>query len=230
MTSDVSIQANYEKQAIKIGIITVALAIVANFIPALYLWLVVGIKLDITTILSIWSLAFVTFGIGWIVQPITYYSMMGVSGSYIGWICGSVADLRAPSATMAQKTAGVEPGTPQGDVMSTLGVTGSVFVSVSMVTIFTIIGSKVIPLLPTSVIESFTYILPAVFGAVFADMASKNIKLGIGTIVAAFLIVYLVAVSGIPSALSILFVVIAGMLTARVLFVTERNKQTREKA
>lgn len=216
--------AAFEKQSIRIGIITVSLAIIANFIPALYLWLVKGIMLDFNLILTIWSLAIVTFGLSWVVQPITYYPMMGVAGSYIGWVCGSVADIRAPSATMAQKTAGVESGTPAGDVMSTIGVTGSVFMSVAIITLFTFIGAQALPLLPAAVTKSFTYILPAVFGAVFTDMASKNLKTGLGVIVVAFSLIYLIRFLSLPSALGILLVVLAAMGVARIVFITEKKK------
>lgn len=216
--------AAFEKQSIRIGIITVILAILANFIPALYLWLVKGVMIDFDLVLTIWSLAIVTFGLSWVVQPITYYPMMGVAGSYIGWVCGSVADIRAPSATMAQKTAGVESGTPAGDVMSTIGVTGSVFMSVAIITVFTFIGAQIIPLLPPAVTKSFTYILPAVFGAVFADMASKNLKTGIGVLIVAFGLIYVIRAIGLPGAIGILAVVVAAMLVARIVFVTEKKK------
>lgn len=216
--------AAFEKQSIRIGVITVTLAILANFIPALYLWLVKGVMIDFDLVLTIWSLAIVTFGLSWVVQPITYYPMMGVAGSYIGWVCGSVADIRAPSATMAQKTAGVESGTPAGDVMSTIGVTGSVFMSVAIITVFTFIGAQLIPLLPAAVTKSFTYILPSVFGAVFADMASKNLKTGIGVLVVAFGLIYLIRAVALPGALGILAVVLAAMVVARIVFVTENKK------
>ncbi len=212
------VQEAYDKKCIKIGMTTVFCAMVANFIPVIYLWLFKGIIVDIQIILSVWAIAFFTNGFSWIIQPITYYSIMGISGSYIGWVSGSVADLRAPSASMAQKVAQVEPGTPQGDVISTIGVTGSVFVSVTIITIFTFIGANLLPLLPKVFLKSFAYILPAVFGAVFSDMASKNLPLGASIFAVAMLIVYFIKFTPIPPAFTILFVIIAGMILARVQF------------
>ena len=217
-------QLLYEQKSIKLGMITVFCAMIANFIPVMYLWIVKGIALPLELIFSIWALCLFTNGLSWVIQPITYFSMMGISGSYIGWVSGSVADLRAPSATMAQKVAGVEAGTPEGDVVSTIGVTGSVFVSVTLITIFTFIGAQLIPLLPTSVIKSFNYILPAVFGAVFADMASKNLSLGVQILIAAMLCVYGIKYTPIPPAVTILIVVVLGMMLARVQFVMQSKK------
>lgn len=225
MSNNSSKEISFADNMVRIGIITVCLAIVANFIPALYLWLARGIIPDFSTILSIWSLAFVTFGVGWIVQPITYYSIMGVSGSYIGWVAGSVADLRAPCATMAQKVAGVEAGTPEGDIMSTIGVTSSVFVSVTIITIFTFIGAYTIPLLPAFIKSSFAYILPAVFGAVYADMSSKNLEIGAGTIVSGLVLVYLLPKLGISKIYMTLFVIAAGMLMARGVYTMKKRKE-----
>jgi len=219
----------YDRQNIRIGIVTVSLAIIANFIPALYLWLVKGIALDVSTILTIWALAFATFGVSWIVQPISYSPVMGIAGSYISWIAGSVADIRLPSANMARKAAGVEDSTPEGDVMSTIGVACSVFVSVAIVSVFTFVGMGVIQMLPESITSAFSYILPAVFGAVFTDMAIKNLKLGLITFVASVIVLLIVPLTPIPSGFSVLFCVIAGMLLARLLFVMEQKKKTTEK-
>ncbi len=131
-----------------------------------------------------------TYGVSWIVQPIAYYPTLGAPGSYIGWLAGSVGDIRMPAASMAQKIAGVEAGTHEGEVVGTIGTCCSIFVSASMITIFTIVGYKVIPLLPEFVTNSFNYILPALFGAIYVDIARKDIRAGGCTIAVALAIMY----------------------------------------
>lgn len=222
--SDETTNKTYNNQMIRIGIATVWCAIFANFVPAVYLWLVGGVMIDLSAIMSIWSIAAVTYGLSWVIQPITYYPMVGVAGSYVGWVCGSVADIRGPSANMAQKAAGVESGTPQGDIISTVGITCSVFVSVFIITVFTFIGASIIPQLPTYITGAFRFILPSVFGAVFVDLASKNLRIGLGIIAISVLLVWGVAFFGIPSAFTILLVIIGSMLVARVVFVSDKKK------
>ena len=118
-------------------------------------------------LLQLWLLVASAYGISWIVQPIAYFATLGTAGSYIGWLAGSVGDIRLPAASMAQKVAGVEPGTHEGDVIGTIGTACSVFVSAGMITLFIIIGSWVVPKLPPFVTEAFNHILPALFGAFF---------------------------------------------------------------
>ena len=83
---------------------------------------------DIATIGKLWLLVASAYGISWIVQPIAYFATLGTAGSYIGWLAGSVGDIRLPAASMAQKVVGVEPGTHEGDVIGTIGTACSVFV------------------------------------------------------------------------------------------------------
>ena len=107
---------------------------------------------------------------------IILYPMLGIGGSYISWLCGNVADIRVPAATMAQRVAGAEPGSPEGDVMATIGIAGSVFVSVAILTLFTFIGSAIMPMVPKFVTKAFGFILPAVFGAVYAELSRSTLK------------------------------------------------------
>lgn len=107
----------YDKKMIKIGRVSMGLAIIANFIPAIYVGLRYGEMPGIATILQIWALVAATYGISWIIQPIAYYPTLGAPGSYIGWLAGSVGDIRMPAASMAQKIAGVESGTHAGKLL-----------------------------------------------------------------------------------------------------------------
>ena len=215
---------SFSDKMIKIGMITVSCAMVANFIPAIYLWLFHGLVPSFKTILTIWGLAAATFGVSWIVQPITYFSVMGVSGTYIGWIAGNVADLRGPCSRMAQKVVGVESDTPQGEIMSTIGITSSVFVSITVLTIFTFIGSHFLSLLPTSVTDSFKYILPSVFGAVYADLSSKHLDVGLGTLICGVILVYFLPKLGVNSGFITIAVIIASILLGRVSHTNKKKK------
>lgn len=220
---------SYNQKVIRNGRITMGLAIIANFIPAIY----VGLRYDVMPtwglIFQIWGIVAASYGISWVVQPIAYYPTMGAAGSYIGWLAGSCGDIRMPAATMAQKVAGVEPGTHEGDVIGTIGVSCSVLVSASMITLFVIIGTQVIPLLPAFVTSSFTYILPSLFGAIFVDYARKNMKAGILTLICGLLILYFGKMVGINGGILTLMVIVAGILISRGFFVLNRNKEAGKK-
>ncbi len=215
----------YDKKLIKIGRISMGLAIIANFLPAVYVGLRYGEMPGLSTILQIWGLVAATYGISWIIQPIAYYPTLGAPGSYIGWLAGSVGDIRMPAASMAQKMAGTEEGTHAHEVVGTIGTCCSVFVSASMITLFTIIGSQVIPLLPPFVTSSFSYILPALFGAIYVDIARKDLRTGVCTIIGALVILKGGSMLGIPGGILTLGVVLAGILITRGFFVMDKNKK-----
>ncbi|SMB90549.1 hypothetical protein SAMN00017405_1329 [Desulfonispora thiosulfatigenes DSM 11270] len=215
--------ADFNNQIIKIGVIGLSMAIVANFIPALYLWFVHGVCPPIADIFTLWGLAAAAFGVSWVVQPIAYYTILGTAGTYMSWLCGSVIDIRLPAVTMAQKVTNFDANTKEGEVISIIGVTVSIFVSVSMITIFTLIGYKFLPMLPEFIKESFKYILPALFGAVYVEIMKKNFKAGLGTIVVALLL-YLASFFKINAAIMTLTIVACGMIVARIVYKLEKRE------
>ena len=215
----------FKARCIRSGQIAMILCIIANFLPGIYLWLVHGIAPTLSDIFKLWMLAAGAYAVSWVVQPIAYFGSIGTAGSYLSWIVGSVVDIRLPAVTMAQKIANVEPGTEEGEVISMLGISVSVFVSVSMVTLFTIAGTQLIPLLPAFITNSFNYILPALFGAVYVSLAKKNMKMGAGTILMALAVLYIASYFTVKGALINLLVVILGMVIARIVYVSERKKQ-----
>lgn len=222
--SKIDQETDFNGKLIKIGIISLCFAIIANFIPALYLWIAYGVIPSGKDILKIWGLAAGTFGISWIVQPIAYYSILGTSGTYIAWLSGSVADIRLPAVTMAQEVSGVESGTQRGDVMSTIGIASSVLVSITFITIFTFIGSEILYVLPKFVIDSFKYILPALFGAVYIEMSHRNIKIGFVTLIIGFMLVLSGRKLKIDNSFLTIIIVLSGILVARIFHVLNRNK------
>lgn len=215
----------YNKKMIKIGRISMGLAIIANFIPAIYVGLRYGTMPSFGIILQIWGLVAATYGVSWVIQPIAYYNTLGATGSYIGWLAGSVGDIRLPAAAMAQKVAGVEGGTHEGEVVGTIGTCCSVLVSASMITLFTIVGAQVIPLLPSFVTSSFTYILPSLFGAIYVEIARKDLRTGSISFIAAIAILYFGGtVLKISGAYLTVLVIVAAVLVTRVFYVKDSKK------
>ena len=98
----------FNRKVVKIGTITVLCAIVANFLPVLYLWIVYGEIPTGSQLASILSMIFAASAVSWIVQPLSYYGGLGMVGTYISWISGSAADIRLPSINMAQKVTNTE--------------------------------------------------------------------------------------------------------------------------
>lgn len=202
----------YEKKMVQLGTITMLLAIVGNFLPVAYLAIFKGLCPTPGQIMQIWGLAAATYGISWVIQPISYYPALGAGGSYIGWISGSVGDMKMPSIAMAQKISGYEAGTPEGKCISTIAVVGSIFTSFTIVTIFTIIGNVVLPLLPEAVKFAFTFTLPALFAAIYIQMLPKSFKGSIATLIVAAVIFYIVKTTGVNTGFATLGACVGGMI------------------
>ena len=166
---------SYEKKINRIGIIGMLVAIVGNFMPVAYLAIFKGLSPSFSQVLQIWGVAAATYGISWVIQPISYYPALGAAGSYVGWISGSVGDMKMPSITMAQKISGYEQGTDEGDCISSIAVVASIFTSFTIVTVFVVIGSAVLPLLPEVVTFALTnFTLVSLFAAIYVQMLPKS--------------------------------------------------------
>ncbi len=215
---------SYNDRVIRIGSAIMIGGIIANFAPAIYLYLAYGLIPPISDIFKVWTVVAVTFGISWIVQPISYFSLLGPSGEYIGWIAGSCADIRCPGVAMAQKAADVEASTPEGDVISTIGIAGTVLTSVTIVTIFVLVGQSILEILPPFVTNSFKYVLTSVFGAVYVQLACKNLGMGAWTILIAIAVAYFWQTMALPGWILNILIIVIGILIARYYFVRDSKK------
>ncbi len=208
----------------KFGLFFTTIALIANYVPALYVSYVSGIFLSVQDIFKLWLAAAAAFGIGYFIQPISFFPMINAAGSYLCWICGNVGELRVPAANMAQKVTNSEPGTPKAEIMSTIGITSSIFVSVSMITFFTIVGAQVMPMMPKAVLKGFSFILPAVLGAVYADLCSKNLLIGFIVLFTSISGMVVYPKLGVPSGVDMLLNILVAIIVARVYYLMTANK------
>ena len=139
------------------------------------------------------------------------------------WIVGNVGEIRIPAATMAQNVTNAEQGTPKAQVISTVGIGGSIIVSVCMITLFTLIGASIMPLMPKVVLKAFGFVLPCVLGTVYASLASKNIILGAIIMISSIAGKMLFPIIGIPGGLIMLLNIILAVIIARIYFITTQK-------
>lgn len=189
----------FDKKCLRLGLITMCCAVIASFLPALYLWLFHGVIPSPPDIASIAGMMAASFAVGWVVQPITFYPALGVGASCLSWTTGNVGDLRMPAISAAQKAAEVEAGTPEGNVLSTMAAAVTNFVTVIWLTFVVIVGTGLISILPASVTDAFSYIAPAIFGAIVIDYAMKNLRFNVPLIIAAFITYAVLSMLGLSS-------------------------------
>lgn len=171
-------EKSFTKPIIRYGSLTNLLAIPLCFIPAIYLWLVKGAFPGWNNILTGWMYVASMFAIYSVVEPICYFPILGLPGTYMSFLSGNIGNMRVPCAVVAQESLGVEPGTKKAELIATLGIAGSIFTNTIMVTIAAIGGAALMSVFPPVVLTAFKYVSSAIFGAMFAMFASKNLKYG----------------------------------------------------
>lgn len=176
--SDEKFHNTFSKEIIKYGKITLLGAIPLCFFPALYLWFAHGAIPDVTSILTGWFLIASIYGAEYIMTPISYFPILGVSGTYMAFLSGNIANMRVPCAIVAQDAIGVEPGSNEAEVVATLGMAGSIITNLIVTTAAAIGGVWLYNLFPPIVIEALSFVLPAIFGALFSLFAIRFPKYG----------------------------------------------------
>lgn len=170
-------QGSYLKSINRSGKIGNYLCALLCFIPAILVHFIYGIDIPVQAVITGWISIASAIGVVWFVEPIANFPIVGAPGTYINVVAGNSSNMRIPCAMMAQKEAGVEPGTPEGSVISTLGICTSCFVNIPILAIGAVLSSVVMAYLPPEVLNAFNYLLPALFGAVFVQFAMRKPKI-----------------------------------------------------
>ena len=116
----------WTKPVIRMGMITMLLASALSFVPLVYLYMVHGVLPPFAQAMTAWVLVASVFGAFYVVEPISYYPILGLAGTYISFLSGNISNLRLPCSAMAQEVVGVEEGTKQAEIIGTMGIIGSV--------------------------------------------------------------------------------------------------------
>lgn len=152
-------------------------AVVLCFGPAFVLAVVFGVVPPASAVFTAFVAIASSVGVVWFVEPISYFPIVGVAGTYMAFLSGNIGNLRIPCAMIAQKVAGVEPGTDEGSIVATLGMAVSIVVNTTVLTAGVIAGAQVLQQLPESVVSALQLLLPALFGAIFMQFAMAKLKL-----------------------------------------------------
>lgn len=150
------------------------------YIPVVVLVVVYDAKLPISAIVSGVITNISAFCAWYVVDPVSLFPILGVPGLYMTYIAGNSKEIRSPAALQAVAAAGVKGGTPEGTIISALGISTSILISVTVMTIFAIAGNIVLGLLPSVIVKALQFLLPALFGAMFMQrFVSSPLALGI---------------------------------------------------
>ena len=166
---------DWKQRIVKVGAITLLLTAVLSFLPCLYIYLKHGVFPPLPVALRAWALIAAIFGAFYVVEPISYYPILGLAGTYMSFLSGNISNLRLPCSAVAQEVTGVEAGTREAEIVSILGIAGSVVTNLVFVTLGAVAGYVLLRQLPAPVVTAFeVYTVPAIFGAVFGQFALRH--------------------------------------------------------
>ena len=210
----------YIPYSIKWGRLTSLLGVVASFVPLAVLAIVFDIMPALDAIVAAATIRISACVVYYFVEPISFQPVLGIPGTYMAFLSGNISNLRVPCSSVAQKAAGVEEGTPEGAVLSTIGVAVSIVVNLLILTAGVLLGAQIIAMIPESLVSALVYLVPALYGAMLMQMvlyapkiAAIAVPLGIITLV--------ISKTGLfDSSVAILISVFGSIIIGRVLMKT----------
>lgn len=141
------LMSEWKKNSIRIGTPTNLLAAFTSFIPVIWLCITYNCWPDPKVVLAGWGMVALSFGAFYVVEPISYYAALGLTGTYLSFLSGNIGNMRVPCATMALETTESEPGTLQAEVASTMAICGSIITNLIATTAAVLVGSAVVSVL-----------------------------------------------------------------------------------
>lgn len=210
----------FTRKIIKYGRMTNLLATLFCFLPAIVLSVVFNATPPIESLMTGWITTLSIFGVYYFVEPISYFPILGIPGTYMSFLAGNIGNMRVPSAAVAQEALGVEMGTKKAELVATLGIAGSVITNIIVVTAAAFGGAALLNVFPPAVLSAFEFVTPAIFGAMFGMFANKALKFGLFAVALALILLY---IGGIPQYVMIPITVFS-TVTFAILDSKKKNK------
>lgn len=213
-------RSSFDRSIIKIGSTTLILVIIAGFLPSLYLYFWHDVSLSFSQMgsaaLSIW-LVYLAF---YFVEPFSYFPSLGLSGSYMGWLSGSVGNMRVPAVVVAKEECQVDFDSKEAEIVGIYALSGSVVSNIIVLTIGVFLGAKILAILPDVVVNALNrYLLPGIFGGMLGRFGSGRLKIAIPAFFGILILSYLARVKGLIPIWIVLFLSVFGTIGfARILY------------
>ncbi len=128
---------------------------------------------------ALFSVAITFWPVG-IIEVITYTPMLGVGGTYLGFVTGNLSSLKVPCALDSMEKANVKADSDEGEVISTISIATSSIMTTLIIFIGVLLLSFIQPFLESDVVApAFDNVLPALFGGLGVVYMSKYFKIAV---------------------------------------------------
>ena len=221
MNENQSVQQIYEKEyipySIKWGRFTSLLGVVTSFVPVIVLAFIFKVVPPIDVIIAAATIRISACMVYYFIERTSYQQILGIPGTYMAFLSGNISNLRVPCSSVAQQAAGVEEGTPQGAVFSTIGVAVSIVVNLAVLTIGVLLGAQVIAMIPSSLVSALVYLVPALYGAMLMQMILYAPKVAVIAVPLGIITLFMSKQGIFDSSMAILISVFGSIIIGRIL-------------
>lgn len=155
------------------GRLTVSVAIIAALFAPLYLSFVRGYHPGWGPILNGFIGIAGLIGLFWVIEPLSYFPILGPSGTYMSFLSGNISNMRIPVVGAAQGALDAEPGSYKAEMAGAIGIAVSVILNIVFLIVLVLMGSVIISRLPAAITASFVYVIDGIFGAMFILFAMR---------------------------------------------------------
>ena len=168
-------------------------------------------------------LGYVAIGL---IEVLSYAPLLGTGGQYMSFITGNVSNLKLPCAINAQKITGVEQGSEEQEIVTTI----SIAVSSIVTTLVIVIGLIPLIIFQEQIVTVLSpvspYVIPAIFGGLTIVLISSYFKIAIIPFIACIIICVVANLLGFGETMSQSTMVIVGMVISGIstTILYKRNK------
>ena len=128
---------------------------------------------------ALYPIAITFWSVG-IIEVITYTPMLGVGGTYLGFVTGNLSSLKVPCALDSMDKAGVKADSEEGEVISTISIATSSIMTIIVIFVGILLLSSISDFLASDLLKpAFDNVLPALFGGLGVVYMSRYFKIAV---------------------------------------------------
>ena len=166
--------ATFDRTTSRWGRITMILALLFSYAGPVYLAFFTDLDIAVSDLLTGFLAVAAVFAVIWVVEPITYFPVLGPAAMYQAFMIGNIANKLLPSAIVGQAAIDAKPGTRRAELAAVMAIGGAATVHIFSLLVFVgLLGTWLVSVVPDSVTEvARLYIFPAIIGAVVVQLAA----------------------------------------------------------
>ncbi|GAB96451.1 hypothetical protein BJY21_002935 [Kineosphaera limosa] len=217
---------NYTRTTNRFGRITLLIGLVIATSMPFIIMTISGVEVSAGQVITAFIAVAAVYGAFYVVEPLTYFPILGPAGMYPAFLIGNIANKLVPSAIVAQHTIEAKPGTRKAAFAATAAISGAAVVHVlSLLILVGFLGTWIVSITPASITDvARLYILPSILGGVLVQLivTLKSAKSTAIAVAVAFFVVLLV-VPNTPKIVSSFAIALCVVITVALAWYTRKK-------